>query len=278
MNFYLWLLIFIVTITPVWAANSYDDFELHGKKYPTKVSGYTGKWVDLVADDKYQALRGLQWGEKTDDPCGLYIATSHINNFSSPIVEFDMAARSVIRNLVFGDFKIIEDRSSPERAPGGGVKTDSSGNIKFAKHIDLDCGGNEKSAVLPNFDQYVYRLQVCTTDKRDTWDDKLKGVRIWSRSVRYKDYKPGETPILVDESTPHEDIHKPHCDKWHKPVQCAAGEIATGLRVHYSTKNHNPISGLALLCRKLQLKDTAELNETPIEAPSLQDRETLRQP
>lgn len=259
MRSYLWLAAAIATTMPVLAADE-DKFELHGKKNPTPVSGFTGRTEDLVTDGDYQGLRKIVWGEQGDEPCGLYIGTSHINRGTSPTSEDNMKDKSVVKKYVFGVFDIK------------------------AAHIKLDCGGNMKSVSTMSYINYIYKLNVCTTDKRDSLDNKLKGIRIWSRTLRYQDYKPGSEPILTDESTPHEDIHRPHCDRWHKPVACGVGEIATGLRVHYnehgsiSGLDRDTITGLALICRKLRLKDTAELSDTPIDAPSVQDRAPARVP
>ena len=262
----------------VSAAGANDKFELHGKKNPTPVSGFIGQYVDLGGDGDYQGLGVIAWGEKTDDPCGLYIITTHVNKGTSVNDPYDMPAKSVLEPYVFGEFR-IKELAYQDSYPG------SDGELHRASKIKLDCGGNLKQVSAPGRDQYIYKLNVCTTDKRDSKDNKLKGIRVWSRTVRYQDYTPGAEPILVDEPSAHEAIHKPHCDRWHQAVACGAGEIATGLRVHYSA-GHTPlagperdwITGLSLICRKLRLKDTAELNETPMEAPSLQDRGTLRQP
>lgn len=276
MKFYLWLSA-AVAMT-VSAAGANDKFELHGKSDPTPVSGYAGGWEDLRADGNYQGLGAIYWGEKGDEPCGLFIGTSHINRRTSPISKGDMQDKSAVKKYVFGAFEIKADTHEP-------IGFDRVGDTQYAKYIKLDCNGNQKGVSTQANDKYAYRLQVCTTDKRDSAENKLKGIRIWSRSLGYKDYKPGAEPILTSEPTPQEDSHRPHCDHWHKAVECGAGEIASGLRVHYNNEHHSmtgnerdTITGLALLCRKLRLKDTAELSDTPIAAPSVQDRAPMRVP
>lgn len=276
MRSYLWLTITVSATIPAWAADV-DKFEFHGKKHPTKVSGFTGHAVDLGGDGDYQALRSIVWGEKTDEPCGLYIATSHVNERGSVIDAYDMPTKSVLDPYVFGEFTIKELAYQDSYV--------ENGTLQRASAIKLDCGGNLKEVSTIGNDQYVYKLKVCTTDKRNSADNKLKGIRVWSRALRYQDYKPGAEPILVDEPTPHEAIHKPHCDRWHEAVACGAGEIATGVRVHYNSghrslvgNERDTITGLELLCRQLRLKDTAELSDTPIAAPPLQNGAPARRP
>lgn len=271
MKFHLWLSVAVGMATPLWAAHSYDKFELHGKKRPTAVSGFTGGWVDLGGDGDYQGLQSIVWGEKTDDPCGLYIVTGHVNKLTSVIDARDMPTKPVVNPYVFGKFEI------KELAYRGGYI--ENGKFHRAEYIKLDCGGDLREVSTLGNDKYVYKLNVCTTDKRDSADNKLKGIRLWSRTLRYQDYKPGDEPVFTDEPTAHEAIHKPHCDRWHTPVACGAGEIATGVRVHHNDWGQRDwITGLSLICRKLRLKDTAELSETPIEAPSVRDRAPLRVP
>ena len=276
MRSYLWLAAAIATTMPVLAADV-DKFELHGKKHNTKVSGFTGQAVDLGGDGDYQALQSIVWGEKTDEPCGLYIMTGHVNRGGLIMDIYDMPTKTVLDPYVFGEFKIKE-------LTYRGSKMEN-GVWQHASVIKLDCGGNLKQVSTIGNDQYIYKLQVCTTDKRNSADNKLKGIRAWSRALRYQDYKPGAEPTFVNEPTPHEDIHKPHCDRWHEAVACDAGEIATGLRVHFNSghrsltgNERDTITGLELLCRKLRIKDTAELSDTPIDAPPVQDRAPARVP
>lgn len=276
MRSYLWLAAAIATTMPVLAADV-DKFELHGKKHNTKVSGFTGNAVDVVGDGDYQALQTIAWGEKTDEPCGLYIVTAHVNKGGSIMDIYDMPTKAVLDPYVFGEFKIKELAYTGSKM--------ENGVWQHASIIKLDCGGNMKQVSPIGVNQYIYKLQVCTTDKRDSADNKLKGIRVWSRALIYQDYKPGTKPTLVDEPTPHEDIHKPHCDRWHEAVACDAGELATGVRVHFIrghgklfSTDRDTITGLELHCRKLRLKDTAELSDTPIDAPSVQDRAPARVP
>jgi hypothetical protein len=263
----------LVAITTVVNAEV-DKLELVGKDVHTSFSGYDGAENTLGVDGHYQGLHSIVWGEKTDDPCGMYIVTQHINNGTSVMLQNDLPKHDRVSKYVFGEFTIKENTYRPYVDYSSGSPV-----TRFVEEVKLDCNGNRKLvSAIKNFN-YVYKINVCTTDKKNTYDNKLKGVRFWTRELVYRNYKDGEDPILITQPTPQEAIHAPHCDKWHTPVQCDAGEIATRLVVAHNDFGHRDwITGLALYCKKVRVKkppkkpmNNPKPNEFPHKSPVLKN-------
>jgi hypothetical protein len=221
-----------------------STFKLGDVETHTPVSGYAGAWVELGSNLNNQVLYGITWGEKTDDPCGLQANTLDINTLTPFLDPKAMPRKPQVNNSVYGRFDIVENKHAPY--------IDRMGKHQFAKQIKLDCNGNMKSVSSIANDKSVYKISVCTTDKKKSSDNKLKGIKVWTRSLVYKPYNPGKPPQLIDEPTPQFAYHHPHCDQWHKPVACGDGEVATTIRVHHNDTGHRDwITGLSLVCRKV---------------------------
>jgi len=243
------LLITVTHLISASAAKEVDKLELVGKDIPTSVSGYSGLYKVLGTDGHYQALREIYWGEKSDNPCGMKIYTQHINNLSM-IIRSNVASK-----YTFGEFSWV------------------TGNLN-QQSIKMNCHGNDKIVSTMNSNFYIYKVNVCTTDKKNSSHNKLKGIRIWSRQLVKRNYKDGEDPELIDEPTPQEATHT-HCERWHTPVQCGPGEIAQRLAVHYNYSNLDYdedrwVVGLALYCKKVRLKKPpgkTQIEESPNELP-----------
>ena len=106
--------------------------------------------------------------------------------------------------------------------------------------------GNRKAVAFYAGALSVYKIQVCTTSKKKTKDNKLKGMRIWVRSL--EDTKQVK---LIDQSAPQAASHR-SCKKWHPAVACGRGQLAVGIRLHYNDYYH--FSGAALICRSVAPK------------------------
>ena len=111
------------------------------------------------------------------------------------------------------------------------------------------------------WNDYFYKIQVCTNDSTGSLTRyRIKGIRAWSRTLNDKN------PLTItDQPSAYERKH-PNCKKWHTPVSCGAGEIARGIRAHYE---RDWFSGIALICKKVQLKSAKSKAPTgPLGAPS----------
>ena len=113
------------------------------------------------------------------------------------------------------------------------------------------CGGgtgNEKWAERRGADEYITALQVCTTDKKDSTKNKIKGIRVWGRTL--------SAGTLGPENGPDEDKHT-NCKKWKSKVSCPSGQIATKIKVYYNEhawSSHGPATGISLGCRDVDPK------------------------
>ncbi len=113
------------------------------------------------------------------------------------------------------------------------------------------CGrspGNEKWAERRSEDEYITALQVCLTDKKDSTKNKIKGLRVWGRTL--------SAGTLGPENGPDEDKHT-HCKKWSKKVSCGSGEIATQIKVYYNDYTRTKggfATGISLGCRDVARK------------------------
>ena len=105
-----------------------------------------------------------------------------------------------------------------------------------------DCSKSKKQVLFNGKDDYVYKIQVCTTDKKDASKNKLKGIRIWARTINR-----GSTVTLTNQSAKLE-AKRTNCKKWHKAVSCPSGQVANAVKAHYDGIN---ITGLALDCRQV---------------------------
>jgi hypothetical protein len=175
----------------------------------TAVSGYAGGSVTLGASSGLRGLTAIEWYEDSDEPCKLILDTKDFNT------------QDINRPQVLLEDVYTHAGKQPCSSPG-----------------------NKKDVRLAGSDNWIYKIQACTTDKRDTSDNKLKGIRIWPATVNSR------SPLAVSRgSSAVEDKHT-HCDKWHATASCPVGKIASRLLVHHDASK-TKIMGLALECRTL---------------------------
>lgn len=172
----------------------------------TSVSGYAAGYKTLGASGGYRGLYRIKWWEDRDDPCKLELSTRHFNTF---------------------------DTNKPS------VLLDST--YTHVGHQPCSSPGNAKTVSLSGNTNWIYKVQVCTTDKNDTSKNKLKGLRIWARSI-------DRSPLSLTTQAAAEEIIHTNCNKWHASVVCPAGKIASRLRIYHDAAEEN-IRGLALECR-----------------------------
>ncbi len=108
--------------------------------------------------------------------------------------------------------------------------------------------GNEKWAERRSADEYITALQVCLTDKKDSTKNKIKGLRVWGRTLT--------SGTLGPENGPDEDSHT-NCKKWSNKVSCGSSKIATKIKVYYNPylwRSYGPATGISLGCRDVDPK------------------------
>lgn len=94
--------------------------------------------------------------------------------------------------------------------------------------------------------EYITAIQVCTTDKKDPTDNKLKGLKAWGRILDVDDAS------LSKEYGPDEAKHT-HCKKWKKKIACKSGYVANKIKVYFNTNRYGKdyATGMALGCREV---------------------------
>jgi hypothetical protein len=159
---------------------------------------------ELVATNEERALEAIAIGEEADHPC------------------------------------FMEAHFVP--LPGSKLGT----NDKEAKAETLyaSCKPRQVKGALVGAGNFVTALQVCTNDKKESTESRIKGLRLWGASV-------GSDGKLRQNLTPGE-YELPNCADWKTKVSCPEGTIATGLRgSDNGTGGIGSYQGIALRCSKL---------------------------
>ena len=91
--------------------------------------------------------------------------------------------------------------------------------------------------------EVITGLQICLTDKKSSSQNRLKGVRLWGRTVD------PETAELGPINGPSHAQRK-HCAQWSRRVNCPAGEVATKFRIFGS----KAMQGISLGCRAVGMR------------------------
>ena len=115
--------------------------------------------------------------------------------------------------------------------------------------------GNEKWSERRGKNEYITKVQVCLTDKKDSTKNKIKGIRLWGRTLNVKEATLGAV------NGPDEARHT-NCKKWSKKVACPDGQVATKIKVYFEKYNQGPYhevdygfaKGIALGCREIAEK------------------------
>jgi hypothetical protein len=113
--------------------------------------------------------------------------------------------------------------------------------------------GNSKSVFRGGPNEYITAIQVCRTDKNDETLNKIKGLKVWGRTIDKR------TGSLGSETGPDADDHN-HCKVWENKVKCPDGQVASRIKVHYQRywnsyidgwSSHGYAKGISLGCRKV---------------------------
>lgn len=83
-------------------------------------------------------------------------------------------------------------------------------------------------------------MAACTTDKKDSADNRLKGIRIYAAQVN--------ADGTVKALNTFEDNKHNHCEKWHAPVYCPAGHLVTGLKLYHKDDAFTVLASNAARC------------------------------
>ncbi len=97
--------------------------------------------------------------------------------------------------------------------------------------------------------EVITGIQVCLTEKKSSYKDRLKGVRLWGRTVD------PETAALGPINGPSQTVRK-HCAKWSSRVNCPSGQVAAKFKMFGISENHegSKFTGVSLGCRAIEMK------------------------
>jgi len=114
--------------------------------------------------------------------------------------------------------------------------------------------GNKKIVELTVDNHYLRGIAVCTTDRKDSSDNRLKGIRLYAAEV-----EPDGKVIALNAFEKNEHTN---CAKWHPAVYCPSGHIANAVYAYYKGGNKGGyFTGLGLKCAKvITVSDAARAN------------------
>lgn len=188
------------------AATAWAAGKLHGTaETKAGVSGHSGTEHVLSAGSNF-FLYGMEWSERNDEPCYL-------------------------KAYFFGhDGKKWTSKTKELSL----CKRSSS-----MKSVSLVAPTSGETA------RAVRQIEVCTSKKKASRDERLKGIRIKAREIDLSNM------ALRDDNANEEDKRN-HCKRWHDEAACKNGQLATELIVVEGTrgKGDESIVGLGLRCAK----------------------------
>ncbi|MEM6295515.1 MAG: hypothetical protein AAGA54_29850 [Myxococcota bacterium] len=190
------------------------ETELTGRTSWSAVSGLTGPKVDqLGARHRKRAFAFVRWWEHSDEACKFWV---------------------YYKNVAGSDAQ-------------QGTANLSNFRTEFCNG---PTNGDQLAVGASTENEFVTGLQVCLTDKKDDYKNKLKGIRTFSRM--WDEHH----ATLSSENDPVE-RKLGHCKKWSRKVSCSAGQVVTQLRVYSritsdrGEEEHGYAQGIAIGCREL---------------------------
>jgi hypothetical protein len=179
----------------------------------TDVSGYRASVTWLAAGAGFDAASGLEWDERGDKPCVMYL---HVGALAG-------TGYNVYRQ---GDRLNICGGSDSFMYP---LSANSARRVQLSEAREVIRG-----------------IQVCSTNASN---HRLKGVRIFSGAVYHHEAQTAfPARAGVNQGAPPEQSTQANCAVWHRAVYCPNDHVASGLVVHHT---QDEIVGMALRCRRV---------------------------
>lgn len=167
----------------------------------------------------HAGIHGITWSEDKDKPC-----------------DIEVDAKELVDGRQAGDSKT--------------AVLAADGHFEICKGSK----GNAKTVQFSNSRYFLHGIGVCTTDHKDSADNRLKGIRIYATEVKANG--------TLNRMNNYEQNKHTNCnDKyWRTPVYCPSGYIASGLKVHH---RDGYFTGIGLKCRKIELSSSPNLSDVP---------------
>jgi hypothetical protein len=194
------------------SGHSGEMFRLNTGEYSYKYQWPLPRVISATREEReettFAGVKGLTWWEDGDKPCRIMLHAVALNpvNPESP-----------------SEVKYQPDGGGNDKSICGG----SPGNEKSVKFLDTTA-------------RYVRGVAVCTSEKKKSGDERLKGIRIYAAEI---DANGRVNALDVD----RDDAHV-NCRQWHAPIYCPAGHIVSGLQVHH---RQGYFTGLGIKCRQV---------------------------
>ncbi len=98
---------------------------------------------------------------------------------------------------------------------------------------------------LLNADLYVTAIQVCTTDKKNTAENRIKGIRVWGARINKEGQFEASDKMVEAKLT--------NCSQWRTKRSCTSGSVAIGYSVYHERQDYGALTGIKLQCAKLTI-------------------------
>ncbi|GEM_PF-2326589 len=207
----------------VYADQTY--FTLSNTNIPSKISGYSGTLTRLnVGEFSYEEPLSLPSGDYGSEETRLRHSHAGITDVS----------------WQENHDKPCDIKATPRALNRASVKKQPSPK---SKNICTGRAGNKKVVSLPA-GQYVRGISVCTTNKKQSRKNRLKGIALYAATLSTS------PPLVRSINAAAEKAQHTNCRKWHQYVGCPNGYIATGLQIY---SQDDSFRGLGLKCRKVEL-------------------------
>lgn len=157
----------------------------------------------------------------------------------------DFVERTFGSTLGLRDMFFMEKFDNPKTIEADGRtlrSVDASSPTGDRKTLEVDGGASSSTQVIDVGDTaYITAIQVCTNDKKDSFDNKLKGLKAWGATIR--------TDGTLQANPTAQKFERPNCEKWRTKVECPAGKVATGVRAYWQFPGRG-FAGMSLRCTK----------------------------
>lgn len=200
-----------------------------------KLAGAVVVSLGVVSADAFaaQAFRQVEGGHEWS------VVSGHSGEFKEVLVTkstralgrmFFYEALDDLKNVAVYQHTLMSD----------GLGKEDTGALGWLQ-LELTFGDHESLYLGPS--SYITAIQVCTNDKKDSNDAKVKGLRAWGVSLKADGtFSANPTPA---------EFQRRNCKEWKNKVSCPANAVATGIRGHY-IREKKGFAGLALRCTKLE--------------------------
>lgn len=178
-----------VVVASVAVASTYKNVLVDTNKVTKSGrSGGTGDTkISVGYDDEF--LYDIGWSEYQDDPCHFRTKGSH--------------------------------RSDDKWVDAAAVDANTSGCKDLSTSFTVTSRFDHADA---SEGRFISGIQVCRSGKKDTDQQKLKGIRIRTRTV-------SATGVVSDAPAGEDDHKLAHCDTWETWVECPSGQLARRLLI-----------------------------------------------